>query len=212
MDKDISDFYTNKTRVCKRCVCESNTKKALKRHLETHPNLDGEEWKDVVGYEGLYKVSNLGRIRSFVLGGKNGCIISQSKTRQGYKRLALSKNGILTRFLVHRLVANAFIPNPQNKPTVNHINGDKGDNRVCNLEWATQSENNRHAYKTGLHVITKKQYELLANGVKITKKQVREIRCLYQSGKSQIELHKIYGVSRAQICRIVNNKSRRSVI
>lgn len=97
------------------------------------------QWKDVDGYEGLYKVSTLGVIK----GTKE---LSAADNGKGYKYVFLSKNGVETRFYVHRIVAKAFIPNPGFKPFVNHINGIRGDNRVENLEWVTASENELHKY------------------------------------------------------------------
>lgn len=111
-----------------------------------------EEWRDVVGYEGLYIVSNYGEVKS--LGNDKGRREKTMKThvcRNGYEKLDLSKKGQPTKKVyVHRLVAMAFIPNPHNKPQVNHINCDKLDNKQENLEWVTRSENIAHAYATGL--------------------------------------------------------------
>ena len=102
-----------------------------------------EEWKPVSGYEGYYLVSNIGNIFSIrskkVLKVRNSC---------GYQRVNLSVDGFPKSFAVHRLVAEAFIPNPENKPTVNHINEIKIDNRVGNLEWATNKEQNNHGTRT----------------------------------------------------------------
>lgn len=96
-----------------------------------------EEWRDVPGYEGLYQVSNLGRVYSF----KTNRYLKMGINSHGYKRAPLLKDDKTQLRNVHRLVALAFIPNPDNKPNVDHINGDKTDNRVTNLKWATQKEN-----------------------------------------------------------------------
>ena len=107
-----------------------------------------EIWKDVQGYEGLYQVSNLGRVKSFQLG--EGTLLNPSLARKGYLCVELRLSGKRKRFRIHRLVAMAFIPNIENKPEVNHINGIKTDNRIENLEWVTHLENISHAWNTGL--------------------------------------------------------------
>ena len=104
-----------------------------------------EIWKDVVGYEGLYQVSNLGRVKSFKYLKEK--ILKPSHKDNGYLFITLCKNGVMKRYYIHRLVASAFIPNPQNKPTVNHIDCDRTNNCVENLEWNTYAENNDYALK-----------------------------------------------------------------
>ena len=107
-----------------------------------------EVWRDVIGYEGLYQVSNFGRVKAlahFRAGvGKGGGgrwyqekIIKHAAVGRGYHMVGLYKNGTQTSLLVHRLVAEAFIPNPDNRPQVNHKNGIKADCSEDNLEWAT---------------------------------------------------------------------------
>lgn len=122
--------------------------------------MEKEIWKDIAGYEGLYQVSNFGRVKSlereeYVPGFsrrriRKGRILAQTKNRGGYMLAHLSKDGTAKRVSVHRLVAKAFIPNPGGKTTVNHIDGDKTNNMSNNLEWATMSENVSHAFRTGL--------------------------------------------------------------
>lgn len=108
-----------------------------------------EIWKDVKNYEGLYQVSNLGNIKSSKREGSAGGFIKSLLTN-GYYSVNLWKSGKAKMKRIHRLVCEAFIENTDNKPQINHINGNKLNNRIDNLEWATQSENMKHAYKIGL--------------------------------------------------------------
>lgn len=117
-----------------------------------------EEWRDVIGYEGYYQVSNTGMVRSVdrVVTRSGKPIVRHSHylkprlSKEGYNSASLSMGGEQKYVKVHRIVAQAFILNLENKPQVNHINGNQGDNRVENLEWVTQHENMRHAVETGL--------------------------------------------------------------
>ena len=99
-----------------------------------------EIWKDIEGYEGLYQVSNLGRVKRL----NTNRILKSAINSQGYLRVGLCKNSTKSNKRVHRLVSHAFIPNPENKAEVNHINEDKTNNRVDNLEWVTAKENSNH--------------------------------------------------------------------
>jgi len=118
-----------------------------------------EMWKEAKGLQG-YEASTLGRIRSIkrTVKHKNGAvceykgrILKQSKTRNGYLRIYPSIKGVRKISSVHRIVLSTFIDNPENKPQVNHIDGDKSNNNLINLEWSTQSENQKHAFSTGLN-------------------------------------------------------------
>ena len=108
-----------------------------------------EEWKDIKGYEGIYQVSDLGRIRSLDRLGTDGRslkgkILKSSKRHDGYLQVHLSKNGKVEICFLHRLVAEAFCPNPENLPFVNHCNERKDDNKAFNLDWVTAKENTNY--------------------------------------------------------------------
>ena len=108
-----------------------------------------EIWKDINGYEGLYQISNFGIVKSVDRISKHsngdltlkGKILKKNKNSKGYLYLSLCKNGKYRQYLIHRLVAEHFIPNPDNKPYIDHINTDRSDNRVENLRWVTHKEN-----------------------------------------------------------------------
>lgn len=128
-----------------------------------------EIWKDIKDYEGLYQVSNYGRVKSMertvkgLKGNKKikSRIMKESKNKFGYSRVSLYKLGKTKNFQIHRLVAQAFIPNPLELPQVNHIDGNKDNNSVNNLEWITNRDNVIHAYKNNLRETIKIDKETL---------------------------------------------------
>ena len=124
-----------------------------------------EQWKDIPGFEGRYQISSLGRVKSLPRKVNNHTgelmvkekILKQRHDFKGYLRIDLKDNNGKHKYLgVHRLVAETFISNPEGKPQVNHIDGIKDHNEVSNLEWVTNGENARHAYKIGLNHVTGK--------------------------------------------------------
>jgi hypothetical protein len=161
-----------------------------------------EIWKNIINYEGLYQVSNMGRVKSLWKGKER--ILKSGKSIWGYYLVNLHKNGKIKTYSVHRLVGIAFISNPDNKPEINHIDGNKTNNRADNLEWCTHLENIEHAYIIGLH--TQKGEK---NGhSKLTDVQVLEIRKKYDTGKYiQQELADEYNVSIGAISAITTNKN-----
>lgn len=176
------------------------------------------EYRDIVGYEGLYQVSNFGKVKSLErkVNAKNNTmairpekLLKGSVNVYGYPCVHLIKDGVVSGKFIHRLVAQAFIPNPESKPCINHIDGIKTNNDVNNLEWCTYSENNIHSYKIGL--ATAPFGEKCGAG-KLTEIQVLEIREKYKSKKYyQYELAEIYKVHQTAIHKIVANKTWRHI-
>ena len=108
-----------------------------------------EVWKDIKGYQGLYKLSDTGLVKSFKKS-RYGKILKPYLSKRGYFVINLYSNFYYKTYTIHRLIGIHFILNPYNKPQINHKNGMKTDNNIKNLEWATSSENNQHAYDTDL--------------------------------------------------------------
>lgn len=166
------------------------------------------EWKKIPGFGDKYSVSNDGSI-------KNDCtgkILKNKVMHDGYLRVHLSNQNHAAYFMVHRLVAEAFIPNPDNLPVVNHIDGNKSNPSVNNLEWVTFSDNSKHAYRTGLAHISEKCKQAAGrvaaeNGAKTTRKAVCKInadgeKTIYRGVR---EAEKANGIPRQNIIRACKN-------
>lgn len=121
--------------------------------IEKVKTANHEEWLSVPGFEGLYEVSNTGKVKSLKKNGHKELILKQYFDRYGYLKVYLYKNKKPHYLTVHRLVALAFIPNPENKNTVDHIDCNRANNRVDNLRWATMIENLNHSHRMGRQII-----------------------------------------------------------
>ena len=167
-----------------------------------------EIWKDIESYEGIYQVSNYGKIKSLkrnvLMKGKFNYfkeekILNPSTHKNGYLAIGLTKENKTKTFKVHRIVALHFIDNFLNKPEINHIDSDKSNNNVLNLEWCTSKENKEHAVKNKLNAFGEK-----SSGSKLTEKEVLEIR---ESNLSPTELSEKYKVNKGSISSIKNRKT-----
>lgn len=168
-----------------------------------------ENWLPIAGYEGFYEVSDMGNVRSLKRKTTNGKVLAQKNSTGGYPTVCLCKNNQKKSFVVHRLVAIAFIENQGNKPEVNHKNGIRTDNRASNLEWVTRSENERHAYKVlgkSPQAYWKGKPRKFAR--KFTDEQVRLIR---QDARPSSQIAAEYGVSKTAIRDIKRRKNYREV-
>lgn len=155
-----------------------------------------EIFKEVNGTDGKYMISNLGRLKS--LCGKQPLFVRYFEDKDGYFKYGIFRKNKL----IHRLVAIAFIDNPENKPEVNHKDGDKQNNRVDNLEWVTRSENAQHSFDNKLQVAIggEKHY-----ASKLTKAIVIKIR--KSKGVTQKSLAEKYKVSQSVICDVIKGKT-----
>lgn len=171
--------------------------------------------RDVVGWEGLYAVTEDGKVwsypRSWVMpnGGTqshNGFFLKQLRSTNGYWLVFLSQPGRRVKMKqVHRLVATAFIPNPDDKPEVNHIDSDRGNNNFSNLEWVTRSENNNHMIASGRHRVGRQPGQINPHS-KLTNDQVLAMRRLREQGLGPSQIARMYGVKPHTVTQIVQRK------
>lgn len=178
-----------------------------------------EIWKDIKGYEGLYQISNLGRVKScarkinhgLYVEDRGDVIMTPYLNNNGYYSVMLHKNKKKKNHRIHQMVARAFIPNPENKEMINHIDCNRLNNKVENLEWCTNSENQIHAMKNGLKV----DFGVNHPNSKLTQEDVRYIRKHYIPKDKEfgyVPLSKKFGVSISTINSVVCCKRYKDVI
>ncbi len=170
-----------------------------------------EIWKDIKGYEGIYKVSSLGRIKYLERTNSGGVYVPEGIKRpqdngNGYKYVQLKKEGTRKNFYIHRIVAECFLPNPEKLKEVNHKNENKSDNRAENLEWCTHSYNNSYGTKIER---TKKHPNYIAR----TQRAKTKIICIYPDGRSkrfpsQVECARELGVPVAGINQVLKKRQK----
>ncbi len=165
-----------------------------------------EEWRDVIGFENYLQVSSLGRVLSkerfspYIRKNRSqmkyckSYICKPGLTKAGYVEIALCIEGVQKKFRLHRLIGKAFVPGYEQGFTINHINGNKSDNRIENLEWVTQAENTKHEWRIGLCDLRGSKHPRS----KLTENAVKRIK----SGENVISLAKEFGVARNTIYKV----------
>ncbi|MDF2649560.1 MAG: hypothetical protein K0Q73_5365 [Paenibacillus sp.] len=170
-----------------------------------------EIWEPINGYEGLYLISNKGKVKSLerTVVYSNGqtnrhksILLKPEVTKRGYLRVTLSKNGMTSRYLLHRLVASHFVENTFNKPEVNHKDHIKNNNEASNLEWMTHAENENW------NVVCGKQ---APNTYKLSTDNVRELRLLKNEGWSNGDLSNKFGISERNVRRVHSRETYKNV-
>jgi hypothetical protein len=156
-----------------------------------------EIWKTIVGFKD-YQISNYGRVKSLKYNKKK--LLKSGVINSGYLIVCLSNSKIKKFKLIHRLIAHAFIPNADNKPQVNHKDGNKHNNHIDNLEWVDHSENMKHAYRSGLHSM---KGERNSNST-LKEKDILVIHCLYLNGMNQETIGILYNITHTMVSYIVN--------
>ncbi len=173
----------------------------LPSHLDRGNFMEQEIWKDVKGYEGLYKISSYGRVQSI----KTEKYISVHKMKIGYFGVGLWKENKTKYFTIHRLLAIHFIPNPENKKEVNHIDSNRSNFELANLEWATPSENMKHAFDSG-HVKNSYQKGFNHKLCKLTPDKVKQIIEMRKMGKRLKQIGAEFNITPDHVCRITKER------
>lgn len=211
----FQDFYfDNKKKQIKK-PCKFCCRDRYKKEHKEIEKIKGEEWRDVVGYKGYYQVSNFLRLKSLgkKIETKTGQAINRREVlmktnvrKDGYVQVRLSKASKRKSFLFHRIIADAFISNPENKPYINHKDGNTLNNSISNLEWCTQKENVIHGFKMGLTVSLFGENHKLS---KLSNEKVLSIRRLYSINPNfnRGNVAKKLGVNNACISKIIYRKT-----
>jgi hypothetical protein len=172
-------------------------------------NCEIELWRPVPGFEGTYEASNQGQIRSVDRVGPTchgatralkGRVLAGRPVKRGYRRVNSPGGRVL---FVHRLVAMAWVPNPDGLPFINHIDGVRDNNQPSNLEWCTHAENMRHAFAIGLAPKPKSGPGALSPAAKLTESDVQSIRAKCAAGESQRSVADDFGIARSTVSFIV---------
>lgn len=169
-----------------------------------------ETWKPIAGWEGVYSVSDHGHVRAEKGWARfsAGRVLVGSAGRKGYRLVQLYRDGRNHNRIVHRLVAEAFVPNPNRKPVVNHINGVKDDNRAVNLEWVTNAENSAHA-RTVLNAMPRGES---VKGARLNPATVRLVRFMHHiMGISSNAISKTFGMSPDAMWKAIHGETWKHV-
>lgn len=161
-----------------------------------------ERWVDIAGFEGLYQVSDLGQVRSIPRGKRKGRVLKICYDSDGYPLVSLSREGKRHNGIVHKLVARAFVANPNNAPEIDHCDGDKLNCVWTNLEWVTRKENAARAAQLGLY-----QRGETHTATTITEDDVRNIRHAVSIGIPKKHVAKAFAVDQATVANIVSGKT-----
>lgn len=181
--------------------------------------IECEEWRPIAGFEGMYEISNLGRVLSLHFRTRNNKLVLKGYDRGDYRRVCLMLDGKRCFFSVHRLVAMAFIPNPDNKPCINHEDGVRDNNRSENLTWVTNSENTLHAWRIGLkkrlygkdhhnfgRVVSEAQRQQMRNHPSLSRQVINtDTGIIYKSVREAADME---GLDCAQVRRSLVRKNR----
>ena len=168
-----------------------------------------EIWKDIVGYNGLYQISNCGRVKSFHNNSKR--ILKPKTNNKGYKWVILNLNKITQNCLIHRLVAEHFIENPKNYKIINHIDENPSNNNVSNLEWCTYSQNTMKSSKVRSYNEFCKMHPITRNGKNgDTHKEIQQILngTTIKVFKNSIEVERCFGFDKSFILSVCRNKRK----